>query len=263
MCNNLYSALLDTPEWEAKRNLIIEKDQHTCKRCGYNTKEPVLKSLAFILSSSTKIEYVINLDGKYNSMIVKIWNENDENDDVIFARTCIEDNNFSNMSDLLLVVNFASKIIYPFCGSILINQQSDFLYKENNKKKDTFFDNEFKIKFPKISLNSDIDIDLEGFFLIKKSMYYGFIKSKSLHVHHKCYRKGVKIWDQADNEYLTLCNVCHKIVHSNERIPFFNERNELDHFLTPCSRCGGIGYLPEYKKVEGGICFQCRGNKFQ
>lgn len=29
----------------------------------------------------------------------------------------------------------------------------------------------------------------------------------------------------------------------------------------PCYRCGGTGYLPEFKHVEGGICFRCRGRK--
>jgi len=28
-----------------------------------------------------------------------------------------------------------------------------------------------------------------------------------------------------------------------------------------CSRCSGTGHLPQYKHVEGGICFKCRGNK--
>ena len=26
-----------------------------------------------------------------------------------------------------------------------------------------------------------------------------------------------------------------------------------------CKRCGGTGYLPEYSRVEGGICFACGG----
>ena len=28
-----------------------------------------------------------------------------------------------------------------------------------------------------------------------------------------------------------------------------------------CNRCGGRGELPQYRHVEGGICFKCRGNK--
>lgn len=28
-----------------------------------------------------------------------------------------------------------------------------------------------------------------------------------------------------------------------------------------CPRCGGTGYLPQYRHVENGICFKCRGAK--
>lgn len=28
----------------------------------------------------------------------------------------------------------------------------------------------------------------------------------------------------------------------------------------PCPRCGGTGYLPQFKHVENGICFLCRGD---
>jgi|GEM_PF-3079553 len=28
----------------------------------------------------------------------------------------------------------------------------------------------------------------------------------------------------------------------------------------PCGRCGGSGYLPQYRHVEGGVCFRCRGS---
>jgi hypothetical protein len=27
-----------------------------------------------------------------------------------------------------------------------------------------------------------------------------------------------------------------------------------------CSRCSGAGWFPEFRHVEAGICFQCRGN---
>ena len=28
-----------------------------------------------------------------------------------------------------------------------------------------------------------------------------------------------------------------------------------------CPRCGGTGYLPQYRHIENGICFKCRGAK--
>lgn len=29
--------------------------------------------------------------------------------------------------------------------------------------------------------------------------------------------------------------------------------------LPACPRCGGTGYLPEYRHVQGGVCFRCGG----
>lgn len=29
-----------------------------------------------------------------------------------------------------------------------------------------------------------------------------------------------------------------------------------------CRRCGGTGYLPGYRHVAGGICFECGGGKY-
>lgn len=28
-----------------------------------------------------------------------------------------------------------------------------------------------------------------------------------------------------------------------------------------CPRCGGTGYLPQYRHIENGICFKCRRAK--
>ncbi len=33
--------------------------------------------------------------------------------------------------------------------------------------------------------------------------------------------------------------------------------------LKPCYRCHGTGYFPEYNHVEDGICFRCRGAKYE
>ncbi len=35
------------------------------------------------------------------------------------------------------------------------------------------------------------------------------------------------------------------------------------HSSGKCSRCGGTGFLPEYRHVEGGVCFRCEGAGFE
>ena len=80
-----------------------------------------------------------------------------------------------------------------------------------------------------------------------------------LEVHHRCYRTDKKICEQENDEYVSLCNVCHKIVHETYRIPYYNELNELINNKIPCIRCGGRKYFIEYKYVENKVCFRCRG----
>lgn len=47
----------------------------------------------------------------------------------------------------------------------------------------------------------------------------------------------------------------------------YTQQLERDEFqivhLTPCSRCGGTGYFQEYRHIDNGICFRCKGNRFE
>lgn len=39
-----------------------------------------------------------------------------------------------------------------------------------------------------------------------------------------------------------------------------NLRKDLVVKSRTCVRCNGTGYLPQFKHVENGICFKCRGS---
>lgn len=86
----------------------------------------------------------------------------------------------------------------------------------------------------------------------------------ALQVHHMHYIYGLDPWEYKDSELVTLCERCHSYVHSNYEIPVYRleDDNLVEVHLTPCSRCGGAGWFPEYKHVEGGICFRCHGAKY-
>ena len=30
--------------------------------------------------------------------------------------------------------------------------------------------------------------------------------------------------------------------------------------VLPCTRCNGSGCLPEYRRIQGGVCFKCEGS---
>ena len=84
-----------------------------------------------------------------------------------------------------------------------------------------------------------------------------------LNVHHKVYRQNKLAWEYPDADLITLCWSCHEEIHKNKKIPWYNETGSYVGELTPCTRCFGAGCFPEYKHVESGICFRCRGLKFE
>lgn len=86
-----------------------------------------------------------------------------------------------------------------------------------------------------------------------------------LHVHHKYYIVNKLPWEY-DNESLeTLCNWCHWDFHEENTVPIYIEKNgelfEMNY--TPCFRCNGAGVFPEYKHIQNGVCFRCKGRKFE
>lgn len=85
-----------------------------------------------------------------------------------------------------------------------------------------------------------------------------------LHVHHKHYIYGLDPWEYKDTELVTLCERCHSELHARQNVPVYRieEGNLVEVHLTTCSRCGGAGWFPQYKHVQGGICFRCYGAKY-
>jgi len=86
-----------------------------------------------------------------------------------------------------------------------------------------------------------------------------------LHIHHKYYLKDKLPWDIENDALLTLCYDCHKTIHENNSIPvykleFNNQKTLFTKEEHKCNRCGGTGYIPKFKHVEGGVCFKCMGN---
>lgn len=87
----------------------------------------------------------------------------------------------------------------------------------------------------------------------------------SLQVHHRHYINGLDPWEYKDSELVTLCESCHSFVHNYDEIPIYQllEGNLVKISLTPCLRCAGDGWFPEYRHVRGGVCFRCHGQKYE
>ena len=86
-----------------------------------------------------------------------------------------------------------------------------------------------------------------------------------LHVHHTYYIKDLMPWQYNDKALKSLCLKCHENLHKNQKIPVYNSEKEFHCIgeFSYCSRCNGAGWLPEYKYVQGGICFECWGAKYK
>ena len=85
-----------------------------------------------------------------------------------------------------------------------------------------------------------------------------------MHVHHKYYILSKLPWEYPDDALITFCNWCHWKYHQENTVEVFQDAQMLNKIkLTKCSKCNGAGWFPEYRTIENGICFKCRGNKFE
>ncbi|MGV3588426.1 MAG: hypothetical protein ACO1OF_15585 [Adhaeribacter sp.] len=87
----------------------------------------------------------------------------------------------------------------------------------------------------------------------------------NLHVHHKHYVLDTLPWQYNDDDLVTLCDLCHWNLHQNVEVKIYQKDggNLYKLSYTPCSRCNGAGFLPQYSYVQNGVCFECGGLKYQ
>jgi hypothetical protein len=93
-----------------------------------------------------------------------------------------------------------------------------------------------------------------------------------LQVHHKVYYikppvlgkmfEFIYPWDYNDEDLITVCSSCHELIHESENIPKIIKSSLENLDLTPCGRCNGIGFFPQYHYVQNGICFECEGEMY-
>ena len=85
-----------------------------------------------------------------------------------------------------------------------------------------------------------------------------------LHVHHHYYILNNLPWEYDDNALITYCQECHQNFHDNNKPEVYLNADLLNvKNLNKCLRCNGSGFLHEYYYVENGICFRCKGKKYE
>lgn len=246
-----YNQLLNTPEWKRKRNLILYYERNTCQRCGSTlTRSFDTYSYRIETNIDLKFEKVLSnhiriVSFKYKDFEVyckTFYNIENYAEELCIKFNLIEKGKTSNLNDFT-TLNAITSYFDDNKGTINV-QFINFLKLEY---KDT-------IDFEKF------DIDLDGFYLDSDKNNFFEFKNRNLNVHHKCYKEGLEIWAQPNSDYITLCNICHNIIHENITIPFYHKNNEGYSLLTHCERCDGKGYIKEYNHVQNGICFACYGS---
>jgi hypothetical protein len=127
----------------------------------------------------------------------------------------------------------------------------------------------FKEPLPHISkfdlyYEKEIEGDHEKYFvnIVYDKQADTFVHARGLQVHHIYYQDGKMPWDYPSSALKTLCWICHQRFHATERVAWLDATGKLKGKLTPCIRCGGTGYLPQYDYYMNGICFNCWGIRY-
>lgn len=87
-----------------------------------------------------------------------------------------------------------------------------------------------------------------------------------LNVHHRYYIHPRYAWVYDNSALISLCKNCHTLVHLTMAPLIYVKRQDGGFIVmnfTPCFRCNAAGYFPEYKRIENGICFRCRGERYE
>ncbi len=95
--------------------------------------------------------------------------------------------------------------------------------------------------------------------------------STVLQVHHRFYiigKNGIEFrlpWDYPDTALVTLCKDCHTALHRDHKVSVYEEVGSklVKKDLRSCSRCLGSGWFPQWLHIMNGICFRCKGARFE
>jgi hypothetical protein len=247
-----YRELLESPDWKTKREQIIKRDYHTCQKCN-NHKLLDARSLAIANFPKRRKDFTVyslseyhNPPEEYKTLFIPNRLNIPDIDLVIYFS--IENNNIKLL---------AARISYP--------DDPYRLMLFHNKE---MFDKE-KLGFGEIfKLESELNDNQITNALLNQSAFekfenYDWLYIAGLHVHHTYYQDSLLPWQYPQSALTTLCWYCHEEFHSNQKVKHLDKEGTQIGYLTPCFRCHGAGYFPEYFHVEQGICFRCEGAKYE
>lgn len=221
-----YQELLSQSKWRERRIDILLRDRHKCTNCG---NEEILKN--------THIGTMF-YNGPYHSGLkYTLRSLNGEVRQTILLKT----DTGINEKGYIAYVNKEDD--YSKLGKVLAVRKSQLTIRP------TYGEGNFLNELLKLELQLPI-----------QSLQWVYVPG--LHIHHKYYQKGKLPWEYPDEALQTMCWQCHENLHRNIMVPYLDERGNDLGMLTPCYKCHGAGYFPEYKHIQAGICFSCNGTRY-
>ncbi|OYU56916.1 MAG: hypothetical protein CFE25_06740 [Chitinophagaceae bacterium BSSC1] len=240
-----YEELLNSDEWKRKRNLILIRDQNKCTNC----KNEIL------LSDCEKGELSFVKSNKES----KIFNLNT-----------------SHECYTIYTPRIGGLKAHQGIGYFKMNQAEPMLIAARERHLNDNYEKYYKIigkykndpsyKALLMYFSGVYNIPAEELDALSPDQPFSSFKwfwIRGMHVHHLYYKVGLKPWEYDNDALITLCWKCHEEIHKTQKIPFLDESGKPLFKLTPCKRCSGTGWIPKYDYIEDGICFECRGKKFQ
>lgn len=245
-----YQEQLETREWKSRRKEIIERDKHTCLFCGKSKSLRIVfedneyyVGIDFSKEKITPSDYsIIEYGTKFSDEIEK-WN----NHEIKIGPLPI----YSQIGVL------SAEGIFFYTVWTILND-----YKSVNMRTECYI---AKLLCNDGYVVSVLYTDEDDLYDLVLRRVYVQKEPVTLTVHHKRYILGKQAWEYEDDGLVTLCQHCHSKVHEFLPVQTYAQMKGKLKVMnyTPCIRCNGTGYLPEYKHVENGICFRCRGARFE
>ena len=246
-----YPEQLETKEWLSKRGQILLRDKNTCQFCGRQASEFVrLPNFDEGRIHNIGVDTTAGRITKANLELDNIKKPNEFEDEIKDEEG---DNIAIEQGKFHFAISNRMVFMYILC--------SDFSEILKCKGQFRVVRARIRSRYPVYIYFRD-DSELDSLDL---PIYYCQEDMVKLNVHHKYYLVGRNAWEYPDDALVTLCDRCHYQIHQNSIVEAFTYRGGIKVAMnyTPCTRCGGVGYFPEYRKVENGICFRCRGYRYE
>ncbi|HOZ15658.1 MAG TPA: HNH endonuclease [Tenuifilaceae bacterium] len=248
-----YCDQLKTSDWKNKRRRILQRDDFICKSCNNQFEKNLQYGLAYNLQNNIDRDFI-----KYRLRNIDKDFVPQYSDPVSLQKETV-----------LREFKSIPKLIWVEYAIDDLNVQNIYTIRQIN---DNHIDSLLRFIFESpqiestnnvVDFNSPIRNRLYKPELLKLKKDYKVCLSFFLNVHHLVYRDNKLAWEYPDDDLITLCWKCHEKLHETAKIPWLDENGSIKGNLTPCFRCFGAGYFPEYLHVENGRCFRCHGKRFE